>query len=67
MRSYTCYDSLLSNYCFCLQISGMKVVAVPEEFLYDSSLRKAMGCCYRFLSLVGLSLLSLLHVTVTFS
>ena len=40
----------------------MKVVAMPEVYFYDLSLRKAMDAA-RFFSLGDLSLLSLLHVT----
>ena len=42
------------NYCFCLQTSKMKVVAMPEVYFYDLSLRKAMDAA-RFFSLVDLS------------
>ena len=45
---------------FLLLISKMKVVAMPEVYLFDLSLEKAMDTA-RFFSLV-VSLLSLLHV-----
>ena len=46
---------------FLLLISKMKVVAMPEVYLFDLSLKKAMDAA-RFFSLV-VSLLSLLHAT----
>ena len=42
------------EYCFCLQTSKMKIVAMPEVYFYDLSLRKAMDAA-RFFSLVELS------------
>jgi len=40
------------NYSFCLKISNIEVVAMPEVYFYDLSLRKGMD---RFFSLVELS------------
>ena len=45
------------NCCLLLLITKMKVIAMPEVYLYDLSLRRAMDAA-RFFSLVGISLSS---------